>query len=144
MEDWMWWLLLAAALVIAELFTMTFVLLMIAAGAFAASLTGLVGLQGWVQGIVFIVVSTLSLVVVRPWLKTRWFRGDADNVTMGLSAIEGADALVVERVDSENGLVKIGGELWRARPYDGTKSYVPGDRVRVVKVDGATALVWRD
>ncbi|MBV1852266.1 NfeD family protein [Catellatospora tritici] len=140
----MWWLLLAAALVIAELFTMTFVLLMIAAGAFAASLTGLVGFPGWVQGIVFIVVSTLSLVVVRPWLKTRWFRGDADNVTMGLSAVEGADALVVERVDSENGLVKIGGELWRARPYDATKSYVPGDRVRVVKVDGATALVWRD
>ncbi|WP_244871741.1 NfeD family protein [Catellatospora sp. TT07R-123] len=123
---------------------MTFVLLMLGAGAFAASLTGLVGLPGWVQGIVFIVVSTLSLVVVRPWMKHRWFKGDADNVTMGLSAIEGADALVVERVDSDNGLVKIGGELWRARPYDATKSYVPGDRVRVVKVDGATALVWRD
>jgi membrane protein implicated in regulation of membrane protease activity len=63
---------------------------------------------------------------------------------MGLSVTEGSDALVVERVDADNGLVKIGGELWRARPYDATKTYVPGDRVRVVKVDGATALVWRD
>ncbi len=140
----MWWLLLAAVAVIAELFTGTFVLLMLAAGALVASLVGLADAPGWIQGIAFVVVSVLSLAVVRPWMKHRWFRQDADAASMGLSVTEGSDALVVERVDADNGLVKIGGELWRARPYDATKTYVPGDRVRVVKVDGATALVWRD
>jgi membrane protein implicated in regulation of membrane protease activity len=140
----MWWLLLAAVAVIAELFTGTFVLLMVAAGLLAASVVGMVGAPGWFQGIAFIVVSTLSLAVVRPWMKHRFFRPDPEHAVMGVAATEGADALVVERVDVDNGLVKIGGELWRARPYDATKSYVPGDRVRVVKVDGATALVWRD
>ncbi|WP_244871222.1 NfeD family protein [Catellatospora sp. IY07-71] len=143
MEDWMWWLLLAAVAVIAELFTGTFVLLMLGAGFLAASLVGLAGAPGWIQGIAFIVVSTLSLAVVRPWMKHRFFRGDPSKEAE-FSVTEGQDALVVERVDADNGLVKIGGELWRARPYDATKTYVPGDRVRVVKVDGATALVWRD
>jgi membrane protein implicated in regulation of membrane protease activity len=41
-------------------------------------------------------------------------------------------------------MVKIDGELWRARPYDGTQVLAPGERVRVIEVRGATALVWRD
>lgn len=52
--------------------------------------------------------------------------------------------MVLEEVDAEHGLVKIDGEMWTARSFDGTESYQPGERVRVIKVRGATALVWRD
>jgi membrane protein implicated in regulation of membrane protease activity len=41
-------------------------------------------------------------------------------------------------------MVKIGGELWQARPYDATQVIDAGLRVRVVEVKGATALVWRE
>jgi membrane protein implicated in regulation of membrane protease activity len=37
--------------------------------------------------------------------------------------------------------VKIGGEVWTARPYDDDDVFEPGQRVDVMKIDGATALV---
>jgi membrane protein implicated in regulation of membrane protease activity len=105
-----------------------------------ASIAGLAGAPGWLMVLVFAVVSALSLWLLRPWINRRFSRGKE----MGLSVIEGADVLVVERIDRDHGMVKIEGELWRARPYDAAQTYEPGERVRVVKVDGATALVWRD
>jgi len=41
-------------------------------------------------------------------------------------------------------MVKIGGELWRARAYDATQTIEAGAKVRVVEVKGATALVWKE
>lgn len=137
------WLIAAGVFVIAELFLGTFVLLMFGAGAFVAALAALAGTPGWVQLIVFAGVSALALVLVRPWLTHRFFRAD-ENTVMGVEAIEGSSARVTERVDRDHGQVKIGGELWRARPVDESQVYEPGEHVRVLRVDGATALIWRD
>jgi len=41
-------------------------------------------------------------------------------------------------------MIKIDGEMWQARSFDGNEKYLPGERVRVVKLRGATAIVWRD
>ena len=41
-------------------------------------------------------------------------------------------------------MIKIDGEMWQARSFDGNEKYLPGERVRVIKVAGATAIVWRD
>jgi membrane protein implicated in regulation of membrane protease activity len=137
------WLVLGVVLVVAELFTTTFVLLMLAAGAFAAAAVAAldVGVVG--QGIVFAVVSALALAGVRPALR-RHLKGSERDTPMGISAIEGASCLVVEEIDEDHGMVKIEGELWRARPYDATQVIPAGERVRVVEIKGATAMVWRD
>ena len=140
--DWVWWLIAAGALIIAELFSGTFVLLMFGAGALAASVAGLVGAPGWVQALVFAIVSALALWLVRPWINKRLHKGEDQK--MGMATIEGAYASVLERVDRDHGMVKIEGELWRARPYDHEMIFEPGERVRVVRVEGATALVGRD
>ena len=58
---------------------------------------------------------------------------------LGVEAIEGTEALVLEQVDADSGMVKIDGELWQARPFDATQVIEPGERVRVVEVKGATA-----
>lgn len=144
MESWGWWLIAAGALVIGELFAGDFVLLMLAAGAAAAGLSGAVfdfGIVG--EGLVFAVVSALALFFVRPWIKNRFYRSSHD-VKIGVSTILGAEAVVVEHIDAEAGQVNLSGELWRARPYDADRSYEPGERVRVIEVDGATVLVGRD
>ncbi|WP_246002614.1 NfeD family protein [Allorhizocola rhizosphaerae] len=141
-QFWIWWLVAAGALVVAELFTGTFVLLMLGAGAFAGGIVAVAGGPLWLQALVFAVVSTFALWLVRPWINKRLERGKQET---GLASIEGADATVVERVEpGRHGMVKIEGELWRARPYEADKTYDPGERVRVAKVDGATVLVWRD
>lgn len=139
-ESWVWWLVAAGVLVIAELFTGTFILLMLGAGSLAAAVAALFGAQTWLQVLVFAVVSAVALWLVRPWMNRRMHRSEPE---LGLAKIEGADAVVVERVDPGHGMVKIEGELWRARPWDVDRVYDPGERVRVIKVDGATVMVGR-
>jgi membrane protein implicated in regulation of membrane protease activity len=137
------WLVVAVGLAIAEVFTGTFVLIMLAAGAFAAAATAALDGDPWAQGLVFALVSALALVVVRPAIKRRLSENGPD-AQIGLAAIEGSTGLVLERVDADHGLVKIEGEMWRARSFDGTQAYEPGERVRVIEVKGATAMVWKD
>ena len=95
-----------------------------------------------VQVIMFAVVSSLGMLMVRPALKHRLHR-NAEPAVMGVAAIEGSSATVVEAIGEGRGMVKIGGELWQARPFDGSQAIEAGAEVRVVEVSGATALVWR-
>jgi membrane protein implicated in regulation of membrane protease activity len=50
---------------------------------------------------------------------------------------------VLERIanDEGTGLVKLEGEVWTARAYDEDRVFEQGDRVAVVEIRGATALV---
>ncbi|MFC8845265.1 MULTISPECIES: NfeD family protein [unclassified Micromonospora] len=142
--DAVFWVVLGVVLAVAEIFTTTLFLIMFAVGAFAAAGAAALGAPTAVQAVVFAVVSALTVAVARPAIR-RHARSSSDGgEPIGLAAIEGSTALVLERVDAEQGLVKIDGELWSARSYDVTQSFVPGRRVRVIKVQGATALVWDD
>jgi membrane protein implicated in regulation of membrane protease activity len=137
------WVILAAVLGVAELLTGSLILVMLAAGAVAAAIVA--GLDGpaALQGIVFAAVSAAALFGLRPALQGL-VHHNAESTPMGLQAIEGSSGLVLERVDLDHGLIKIDGELWTARPYDATETFDKGERVRVIEIRGATALVWKE
>jgi len=137
------WLIAGVLLALAELFTLDFVLIMLAGGAFAAAVAGALNAPIPVQVFVFAVTSALGMLAVRPAIRRHMHRS-ADHTAMGVDAIEGTQATVIEQVAEGRGMVKIGGELWTARPYDATQVFEPGALVRVIEVKGATALVWRD
>lgn len=141
----MLWVVLAVALAIAEAFTATLFVAMFAAGALAAAATAGLGGPLLLQVIVFAIVSGLSVAAIRPIIM-RHARSAAESgeTAFGIEAIEGSHGLVLEEVDADQGMIKIDGEMWQARSFDGTEKYLPGERVRVVKVRGATAIVWRD
>ena len=137
------WLVAGVILAIAEVFTSTFVLVMFAVGAFAAAAVAALGLPIWLQAATFAAVSVAAVVSVRPMIQ-RHLHNSSDPASLGLAAIEGAAGLVLERIDADHGLVKIEGEMWSARPYDTTQVIEPGERVRVIEIKGATALVWKE
>jgi membrane protein implicated in regulation of membrane protease activity len=137
------WIVLGVVLAVAEIFTTTLFLIMFAVGAFAAAGAAALGAPVEIQAIVFAVVSALTVLGVRPALRRRSTLASGEQ-PFGVEAIEGSTALVLEQVDVDRGLVKIDGELWQARSYDATQVFAPGDRVQVIQVRGATALVWRD
>ncbi len=137
------WLIAGVALAAAELFTLDFVLIMLATGAFAAAGVGALGAGVLIQVVVFALVSTFGVAVARPAIKRMVHRG-ADDAPMGMEAIEGTVATVVDQVSADSGMIKIGGELWSARAFDATQVLEPGQQVRVVEIKGATALVWRE
>ena len=51
---------------------------------------------------------------------------------------------MLERVDGDGGQIKLGGEIWTARSYDEDEVIEPGERARVIQIQGATALVSSD
>jgi membrane protein implicated in regulation of membrane protease activity len=63
-------------------------------------------------------------------------------IRTGTDALVGARATVLQRVDSDGGRVKIGGEEWSARAYMEGQVIDPGTHVEVAKIEGATALVY--
>ncbi len=138
------WIVLGVVFAIAEIFTTTLFLIMFAVGAFAAAGAAALGAPVEIQAVVFAIVSALTVLGVRPTLRRRSTLAAGSEQPFGVAAIEGSTALVLERVDVDRGLVKIDGELWQARSYDATQVFDPGDRVQVIQVRGATALVWRD
>ena len=133
------WLIAALALAGAEALTGDLFLLMLGGGALAAAGSSLVFDDLWVHGAVFLVVSVLLLVLVRPALRRQFLSGTG--LPEPAKALEGKSALVLDRVARHEGQVKLDGEVWTARPFNDNDVYEPGDHVTVVHIDGATAVV---
>jgi membrane protein implicated in regulation of membrane protease activity len=139
---WLIWAIVALALAVGEIFTPgLFFLGPVALAALAAMIVALVGGGGVVQLIVFIAGSVASVGLIRPIAKAHLRMPAA--LRTGTEALTGAKAVVLRRVDADGGLVRIGGEEWTARAYMEGQVYEPGDRVEVVKIEGATALVYQ-
>jgi membrane protein implicated in regulation of membrane protease activity len=139
MPDWVIWAIAAGALAAGEVLTLGFFLGPIAIAAALTAIVAAIGLPVEVQVAVFAVASAASLALVRPIAK-RHMRTPA-RLRSGTAALVGTRATVLERVDGERGQVKIGGEVWTARAYDEDDVFEPGQRVDVMKIEGATALV---
>jgi membrane protein implicated in regulation of membrane protease activity len=141
MPGWVIWAVVAVALAVGELLTPgLFFLGPVALAAVAAGIASLVGAAAWLQVLVFIVASLASLGVIRPIARAH-LRVPALTRT-GTDALVGTKALVLQRVDANGGRVRIGGEEWSARAYMEDQVLEPGARVEVVKIEGATALVY--
>ena len=137
------WLIVALALAGAEALTGDMFLLMLSGGALAAAgSSSLLDWPIWADGAVFLVVSILLLVVVRPALRRRFTAGKG--LPEPAKALEGKSALVLDRVARHEGQVKLDGEVWTARPLNDNDVYEPGDHVTVMQIDGATAVVWKN
>jgi membrane protein implicated in regulation of membrane protease activity len=144
-EEAVLWIILAVALAIGEAFTVTFFIIMFSVGALAAAGVAALGAPLLLQVIVFGIVSGLSVLALRPIIVQHARSAlETGETPFGIEAMTGTHGTVLEEVDGQHGMIKVGGELWQARSFDGTEKYLPGERVRVVKVDGATAIVWRD
>ena len=135
------WLALALALGVAEMATMDFIFLMLVGGALAAATAAGLGISFTGQVVIAVLAALLLLALVRPVVIRRVRVGDA--TLTGTAALVGRDALVVETVTRTGGRVKLAGEMWSARiaPHTRPDALLPGHSVRVLAIDGATAVV---
>jgi membrane protein implicated in regulation of membrane protease activity len=139
MPDWVIWVVAVAALLGGEMLTLGLFLGPLSLAAALAALVALAGASVELQVAAFVAGSVASLAIVRP-IARRHLRTPA-HIRTGTAALIGQGAVVLERVDRDRGMVKIGGEVWSARAYDDDHVIEPGARVEVLKIDGATALV---
>jgi membrane protein implicated in regulation of membrane protease activity len=140
-QDWQAWLGLAIALGVAELFSLDLMLLMMASGALAGMAMAMLGFVWPVQVVVAVAVSIGMVALVRPNIVKRLHSGP--ELTLGHAALVGKQGVVVDEVSMQSGQIRVGGELWTARPYDETEVIEPGAPVDIFEIKGATAYVHR-
>ena len=140
MTAWIVWLIVAAALGVAEVMTFTFALGIIAVAAVVAAGASALGLPLPVQLLAFVVASGAGLGFVLP-VARRHIR-QPPLLKTGPAALVGRRAQVLEEVTGQGGRVRIGGEVWSARSYDEDLVIPAGHTVDVMQIEGATALVY--
>jgi membrane protein implicated in regulation of membrane protease activity len=136
---WGAWLGLAMLLGVLELFSLDLVLLMLASGALVGMLVALVGLGIPLQILAAAATSVAMLALVRPNVVRRLQSGP--ELRLGHDALVGEEGYTVAEITAHAGQIKIGGEVWTARPYDETAVIPVGAKVRVFEIRGATAYV---
>jgi len=135
------WAIVAVGLAIGEILTPgLFFLGPVALAAVLAAAVAAVGAGVGVELIVFIATAIASLAFLRPIARRHLHM--PSRLRTGTSALVGARGLALERIDAHGGRVKIGGEVWSARTFDETQVIEPGTSVEIVKIEGATALVY--
>ena len=139
MDAWVIWLIVAVVFGVGEIATLGFFLAPFAGGALVAALVAGAGAGAFASWTAFLVVSLVLLAALRP-VAVRHMR-QAPRLRTGTAALVGRTGTVVERIASDEGCVRLDGEIWTARPYDEDEVFEPGTRVQVLEIRGATALV---
>jgi membrane protein implicated in regulation of membrane protease activity len=137
---WYIWLILAGALGVAEFFTLTLALAILAAAAVVAAVVAGIGAPLLLQVLAFGAVSAVGLFVVRPIAQAYMERPPI--VSEGSDALVGKSAVVLQEVTDTGGLIKLAGEEWSARVLDETMVIPAGAKVDVMEIEGATAVVY--
>lgn len=140
---WILWLVLAVGLVIAEIFTLGFVLFWFGIGALAAAIVAFTGLgAGW-QFAAFAVVSIVLTVMSRTILAQYLPHHDSKAMRSGIDSLPGMIGTVstASKGALNEGAVKVYGSTWTAFPVDGEPTLVEGEKVEVVEVRGSSIYV---
>jgi membrane protein implicated in regulation of membrane protease activity len=144
MDPWLIWLIAAVVFAVGEIATLGFFLAPFAGGALVAAVVSAAGAGDVVSWALFLVVSVILLAALRPIARSH--RRQPAQLRTGTAALVGRKATVLERIaNGENsGCIRLEGETWTARAYDEDMVFEPGERVHVIEIRGATALVSED
>ncbi len=144
MEQYTWilWVILGVGLIIAEIFTLGFVLLWFGVGALAAAMAGALGIGFLGQFLVFAAVSIALTAASRTIFSNLLSRQDENSVKIGMDALPGKIGTVTSASKGalNEGAVKVYGSTWTAFPEDDVE-LVEGEKVEVVRIQGSSIYV---
>ena len=133
------WIALAVVFAVAEAATAQIVTLWFVIGAIGALIANALHASALIQGIVFVGVSLLTLVVARPLFK-RVLKSERQPTNLDMCI--GQTAVVTEDIDNthETGAAKIRGNIWTARS-ETDEQISAGTAVTVVAIEGVKLIV---
>ena len=136
---YIFWIILAIAFVIIEFGTVALVSVWFVGGSLAAMAVALAEGPLWLQVLLFILVSLILLLLLRPFLRKYVY---ANKSPTNVDAVIGREALVTEDIDNlaGTGTIKLDGVIWTARSVDNSR--IPaGTVVAIQSVQGVKAMV---
>ena len=142
MSGWVVWAIVAVGLAVGEVLTPgMFFLGPVALAAVLAAVVAAFGAGLGIELAIFIAAAIASLAFLRPIARAH-LRMPA-RLRTGTAALVGQNAIVLERIANHEGVgcARIDGEVWTARAFDEDRVIEAGERVQVIAIRGATALV---
>lgn len=142
---WVLWLVLGVALIIAEIFTLGFVLLWFGIGAIAAAFVGMLGGGFLLQFLVFAIVSVGLTAMSRTIFANYFSHGEGERMKSGVDSLPGKIGTVTTASKGalQEAAVKVFGSTWTAFPVEGESDLVEGEKVEVVELKGSSIYVKR-
>lgn len=140
---WILWIVLSAILIIAEIFTLGFVLFWFGIGALAAAAAGWFGFGFGLQFLLFAVVSVILTAMSRTIFLNYFSHSDEDTIKTGIDSLPGQIGMVTiaSKGTLQEGAVKVYGSIWTAFPIDEATPLIEGEKVEVVRVRGSSIYV---
>ncbi len=143
--SWIVWLILSVIFIIAEVFTLGFVLFWFGVGALAAAAVGFLGFGvGWqfaAFAAVSIALTAMSRTIFAKYLPHR----EGGAMKTGMDSLPGKVGTVTgaSKGALNEAAVKVFGSTWTAYPIDGEMELIEGEKVEVVEVKGSSIYVRR-
>lgn len=135
------WAIVCGFCFVAEIFTVSFLLFIPGLAALICFLLALFNLNTTIQIIVFVVLTTIMLIFVRPLMKKMFKNPDA---ATNSDALIGKIGVAIKDIDKDimPGQVKVAGEVWSAITQDNEK-IAANTAIQVVGISGVKLLVKR-
>ncbi len=142
---WILWVVLGVVLIVAEIFTLSFVLLWFGIGAFVAALAGWIGLGFTWQFLIFATVSIALTAMSRTIFAKYFAQSEEDSIKMGMDSLPGqiGTVIIASQGALNEGAVKVYGSTWTAFPIESEIPLIEGEKVEVVRVKGSSIYVQK-
>lgn len=138
MMVWVWVVVLLLMIVVEVVTPTALVSIWFAVGAFVSLILSLFNVHVWIQAVVFIVVSIIALVLMRP-IASRSIK--KSSVPTNFDRYIGEIGVVIKSItDNAWGQVQIQNTIWSAKSEDNTP-IAEGEKVQILSVEGAKVIV---
>lgn len=136
------WLILLVIFILVEIATVGLLTIWFAGGALAAFFVSLSQLGAAVQVIVFLIVSLVFVLLIRPLAQKKFNSG---HIRTNAQTLIGEEAVVLEPIDNlqSKGCVMIRGQEWSARSVDDKEKFEKDEVVQVMSISGVKLMVRR-
>lgn len=142
LQEPVFWIIVFAAMVVLELLTMGLTSIWFAGGALVALFVSMTEVRFTAQMLLFLAVSFILLILVRPWAKKHF---NHDRVRTNVQSLIGQEAIVTEDIDNlqARGRVSVRGQEWSARSVNDGEALKKGTPVKIRDISGVKLMVER-
>lgn len=136
------WLVVMILFLILEMITISLVSIWFVGGSLAAFLVSFIVKKPWVEVIVFLGVSLVLLLLIRPMAAKLGVK-KKDQIRSGAQSLVGKRAVVTESIDNlhAKGAVQVNGQFWSAKTADDDVQISKDSVVMIREVDGVRLVV---
>lgn len=135
-----YWLMLFIVLIAIEIITMGLTTIWFAGGSLVAFFAAIAGINGYVQVVLFLVISLVLLIFTRPLVKKQLL---TKKEKTNAESLIGREAVVIEPISNldSTGKVKIGDIEWMARAVENSIRIENDTIVKVLRIEGVKMIV---